>query len=166
MGDDVRSMLLAPAGLYLPLAAALVLSFVRSSRSDAAGDRAKLARFVLVGIACQGAHFLEELVTELPARFPPLFGLAPISTMAFAGFNIFWLVVWVVAALGLPSGSRLAYFPIWFFGLGMCLNGVAHPLLSIWVGGYFPGLITSPIAGVVGVVVVTRLLGVTEWGGE
>jgi len=41
-------------------------------------------------------------------------------------------------------------------------NGVAHPLMSVAVGGYFPGLATSPLIGVLGVVLLRRLLAVTQ----
>jgi hypothetical protein len=54
--------------------------------------------------------------------------------------------------------SRAAYFPIWFFALAAILNGVAHPLLAIRAGGYFPGLVTAPFLGVVGVWLCARLL--------
>jgi hypothetical protein len=35
-------------------------------------------------------------------------------------------------------------------------NGVAHPLLSVATGGYFPGLDTSPVIGI-GVALLSRL---------
>jgi hypothetical protein len=36
-------------------------------------------------------------------------------------------------------------------------NGVAHPLLSVATGGYFPGLFTSPVVGGIGLVLLSRL---------
>ncbi|MCP5090226.1 MAG: hypothetical protein GY949_04810, partial [Gammaproteobacteria bacterium] len=44
-----------------------------------------------------------------------------------------------------------AYFAAWFLAIAGMLNGVAHPLLAIAAGGYFPGLITSPFIGAAGV---------------
>jgi len=41
-------------------------------------------------------------------------------------------------------------------------NGVAHPLLSVRVAGYFPGLITSPVLGIVGVLLLRRLTSITR----
>jgi len=157
MSENVQSMLLAPAGLYLPLVAALVLALVRRPRSDSVGARTKLVEVFLIGVACQCAHLIEEFATGVHLLFPPLFGLAPISAELFVGFNVFWLGVWALSAFGVLRGSRVAYFPIWFFGLAMCLNGIAHPLLSVWVAGYFPGLVTSPVVGAMGVVVIKRL---------
>jgi len=156
-------MLLAPAGLYLPLVIALILAIIRTPRHVDAGARANLVGVFLIGIACQCAHFIEEFVTGIHRLFPPLLGLAPISAELFVGLNVFWLGVWALAAYGLLRGLWVAYFPVWFFGLAMCLNGIAHPLLSVWTGGYFPGIFTSPVAGIMGIVVTRNLLQSTEW---
>lgn len=165
MSENVQSMFLAPAGLYLPLVVALVLALRRPPRRGAAGDRTKLVEAFLIGIACQCAHTIEEFVTGVHLLYPPLVGLVPLSAELFVGFNIFWLGVWVLSALGVLRGSRVAYFPVWFFGLAMCLNGILHPLLAVWVAGYFPGLVTSPIVGIMGVVVIQRLFAVTDGDG-
>ena len=42
------------------------------------------------------------------------------------------------------------------------MNGLAHPLLAARTGGYFPGLFSSPLVGVVvGVLLLRRLFLVT-----
>ncbi|MBI2569230.1 MAG: hypothetical protein HYV63_19595 [Candidatus Schekmanbacteria bacterium] len=41
------------------------------------------------------------------------------------------------------------------------MNGIGHPLFAVASGGYFPGLITSPLIGVAGVVLWGRLLRAT-----
>ena len=53
---------------------------------------------------------------------------------------------------------RIAFLPVWFFVLAQLANAVAHPILAIVAGGYFPGLATSPVVGIVGL-----WLGVTLW---
>lgn len=156
-------MLLAPAGLYLPLVAALVLTFLRTRGSTRDGDRTRLIRIFLIGVAVQCAHFSEEYLTGFYRLFPPLFGLAPVSARFFVGLSVFFIVLWLVCSFGVKRGFRAAYFPVWFFGLGMCLNGIVHPLLAVWVGGYFPGLFTSPVAGVLGVLVMRELIQSTGW---
>ncbi len=57
---------------------------------------------------------------------------------------------------------RWALVPIWFFSLGMALNGVAHSLLALRTGGYFPGLAGSPVVGVFGILLWSRLLAFTR----
>ena len=162
MNEDLRSILLAPAGLYLPLIAAVVLTLVRTPRRVGRGAVTKLAGLFLVGIAIQCLHFVEEFSTRLYEVFPPLLGLVPVPANVFVAFNLVWIGIWAVSAYGILRGVNAAYFPVWFFGLAMCLNGVIHPLLSIWTGGYFPGLITSPLSGLVGILVIRQLFRTTE----
>jgi hypothetical protein len=157
MKESTQSLLLAPAGLYLPLLAALLLTMLRPPVHVASGPPTRLVELFLIGIACQCLHCIEEFVTGIHLVFPPLFDLAPVSAEVFVGFNVFWIGIWAVSVLGIMRGSRIAYFPAWFFALAMCLNGVAHPLLSVWQSGYFPGLITSPLVGIIGLVIMRQL---------
>jgi len=53
-------------------------------------------------------------------------------------------------------------FPIWCFAIAAIVNGIAHPLLAVAARGYFPGLITSPVVGVVGVLLWIRLIALTR----
>jgi hypothetical protein len=87
--------------------------------------------------------------------------LPPWSTAFFVSFNLAWLALWVLSVFGLRAGYRPAFFPLWFLALAMIANGVAHPLLSMVAGGYFPGLISSPAVGVVGALLLSRLRRVT-----
>src|SRR5580704_5983036 len=57
---------------------------------------------------------------------------------------------WTAAVLGLRAGHRSAFFPAWFLAIASIANGIAHPLLAVRVGGYFPGLLTAPLVGIAG----------------
>ncbi|MDH4066701.1 MAG: hypothetical protein OEW19_20050 [Acidobacteriota bacterium] len=145
--------------------AALVAVFLTIGRAWAAESQIRLPGAVhvaMVAVACQVGRFTEELLTGFHARFPALFGLAPMSLGFFVSFNVAWLVVWSLSAWGVAAHRRAALFPLWFLGIGCALNGVAHPALSVLAGGYFPGLVTSPVVGLVGVVLLRRLLDVTQ----
>lgn len=72
-----------------------------------------------------------------------------------------WLAIWSLSAWGLAVRRRAAPFPLWFLGIAGLANGVAHPALSVLSGGYFPGLVTSPVFGLAGVLLLRRLLLVT-----
>jgi hypothetical protein len=65
--------------------------------------------------------------------------------------------LWLLGAVGVKCGIRAAYFPVWFFSIGMVGNAIWHPLLSLATGGYFPGLFTSPFGGVIGIMLLSRL---------
>jgi hypothetical protein len=49
---------------------------------------------------------------------------------------------------------------VWFFAIGGVIgNAIWHPLLSLRVGGYFPGLYTSFAYLIVGPILLKRLWG-------
>jgi len=121
-----------------------------------------MARLFVLGLGCQMAHFAEEYATEFYRRFPETLGLAPWSSAFFVIFNVSWFVIWGWAAFGLREGYRAAYFPVWFFAITATANAFAHPLLALRARGYFPGLITSPILGLVGVWLFVGLVRLTE----
>lgn len=135
------------------------------SRRWADGDRERTRQAVQiawVAVVSQGTHFTEELLTGFHERFPALFGLDQMPLGFFVSFNVAWLAILSASVWGLGVRHRATLFPIWFLGAGCVANGVAHPSFSILVGGYFPGLVTSPVVGVVGVVLLRRLLLVTR----
>jgi hypothetical protein len=155
-------MLLGTAGLSAGAVVALFLTILRRPvESDQAG-RERTARLFLIGLAVQCLHFTEEFVTRFQDRFPALLGLHAWSENFFVVFNLIWLSIWVLSAVGLVKGYRLALFPVWFFAIGGIVNGIAHPLLALLVEGYFPGLITSPLLGILGVRLWQRLYALTK----
>lgn len=119
-------------------------------------------------MACRGRRYApplkpaEELVTGFHERFPALFGLPPMPLGFFVPFNLAWIIIWSLCVWGLAARRRAALFPLWFLGIGCIANGVAHPSFSALTGGYFPGLVTSPVVGVLGVLLLRRLLVVTR----
>lgn len=54
---------------------------------------------------------------------------------------------------------------LWFLGIAGVVNGVAHPALAqlaLRAGSYFPGLITSPLIGGLGLTLLRRLTSITQ----
>ena len=154
------SVLLGTSGLTLAAIAAIALTCSRPGvSSEALG---KLRRIAGVAVVAQAAHFGEELLHQFYLRFPVRLGLAPWSERFFVLFNVVWLVIWVLAIVNLARFPRLAAFPLWFLAIASIANGVVHPLLSLAAGGYFPGLWSSPIVGILGVVLVGTLASATR----
>lgn len=117
-----------------------------------------IMQLYLINIGIQSLHFLEEYLTGFQTEFPRLFGYTW-SDHQFVIFNILWLGVLILNGAGVYSGIRLSYLLVYFFVIvGGIANGVAHPLLSLIKGGYFPGLFTSPFLLVVGIVLLSKLL--------
>ena len=162
MTEPLRSVLLGTAGLAGAAVAALVLTLARSG-VDADEARLRTAvRTAAVAVALQAAHFVEELATGFPRRFPELLGLAPWSGRFFIAFNLAWLAVWAVSLRGSATRRHVALFPLWFLGIAGVVNGVGHPLLAARTGGYFPGLVTAPFVGVAGLLLLRAMLAITD----
>jgi hypothetical protein len=162
MNENLRSILVGTAGLSGGAVAALLLTILRKPVESDLACRERTARLFLMGLAAQCLHFMEEFVTRFPDRFPALLGLPPWSATFFVIFNLIWLSVWMLSAIGVEKGYWLALFPVWFFAIASIANGIAHPVLAIASRGYFPGLISSPVVGVLGVLLWLRLLELTR----
>ncbi len=158
MSEGVRSIVIGLSGIYLIAAIAALLTWRRRGRL--AGDDSALgqaARFAWVAIAIQAVHFSEELITGFRVSFPALLDLAPWSVAFFAAFNLAWLAIWSVATFVLPRRRRGMLFFLWFLAVASLVNLVAHPLMAVVSGGYFPGLITAPLIGVAGLFLARAL---------
>ena len=113
----------------------------------------------LAGLAVQCLHLLEEYLTGFGRDFPALFGLAW-NEREFLAFNLVWLAVFLLAALGLVEEVRMAYLVVIFFAVvGEIANAGLHLAMGAVRGAYFPGLWTAPLHAAVGVLLVRSLLG-------
>ena len=157
MNESLRSILTGTAGLSAGAVVALLLTILRRPVEGDLIGRERTARIFLLGLAAQCLHFMEEFVTRFQERFPALLGLPAWSENFFVVFNLIWLSVWILSAIGLVRGYRFALFPVWFFAIAAIVNGIAHPALALVARGYFPGLISSPALGVLGVLLWLRL---------
>lgn len=157
MSDGLRSMLLGTLILDTIALVALILTIVRPAIQEA-DARDRIITLFLVGVAAQCFHFIEEFSTGLYRLLPESMGLVPWSGEFFVVLNLSWIAVWLLSAVGLRRDLRVAYFPIWFFTIGMTGNLFFHPLLALNAGGYYPGLWTSPIVGVLGILLLAGLL--------
>lgn len=162
MAETLDSIVPSAAFLGALAVFAIFLTASRHWVADNAVSVRGAARTAALAVVAQSAHFLEELSTGFHVRFPELFGFPPMPVGFFVSFNAFWLSVWALSAWGLAHRNRAALFPLWFLGLGCIANGLAHPAFSVGVGGYFPGLATSPVVGLLGFFLLRRLLRVTH----
>ncbi|MEM7479625.1 MAG: hypothetical protein AAF481_00505 [Acidobacteriota bacterium] len=165
MGEVLRSILIGTFGLSVAFVAACVLTATRRfGVIPEQSRRRRVQRGFRFAVLVQGVHFLEELATGFHLRFPEFLGLAPWPTGFFVVFNLAWIGIWLVASVALPSGARWVFVPLWFFILGMVINLIAHPLLAVRAGGYFPGLFTALPVGIVGVTLLALVVRSTRVG--
>jgi len=118
----------------------------------------RLATLYILGIVVQGIHFTEEYLTGFQFKFPGLLGYSW-SDKQFVIFNLIWLLFFVLNLWGIYRRYRVAYFLVWFFTIMAGIaNGIFHPALSIIQGGYFPGLISSPVLLIIGIALLKELV--------
>lgn len=161
-GSDIRSVLTGTAGLSILVIISVVLTMARPHVSPDLVVRRRFLLILAAAILGQCIHFIEELATGFHLRFPVLLGFSPWTSVFFVSFNLGWIVVWVLAAFGLRFGLVAALVPVWFLALALFLNGVAHPLMALREGAYFPGLYSSPLVGVLGILLLGGLKKLTH----
>jgi len=140
---------------------ALTLTSIRRISEDGVRRRNAAVGLALATIV-QVLHLAEESVTGLYVRLPALFSQEAMPFSIFLTFNIAWLAIWAVSIPGVRSGRSGAFFAAWFLAVASLFNGIAHPALALVSRGYFPGLVTSPIAGVAGAYLFFRLHSATR----
>jgi hypothetical protein len=159
---SIQSEIVGTSGLIVIVGVvALVLTWRRGLRVSSANGLRRTGRIFSVGLLFQIIHFLEEYSTGFHRLYPPVLGLTPWSSSFFLSINLFCIAIWVWALFSLKEGSRLGLAPIWFFALAGLANGIGHPLLAVYVGGYFPGLLTAPLVAFTGGWLFVRLLKTT-----
>ncbi len=153
-----------PSIIVLGLAglAALVLALGRWSPPENVKQRRDAARVLTLSVGIQSIHFAEEAATGLHERLGALLGLPGMPLPLFVVFNLIWLGIWAASVPGLRSARGGAFFAAWFLAIAGMFNAVAHPLLAVAEGGYFPGLVSSPFIGVACVWLWLRLRGATR----
>ena len=112
-------------------------------------------------LAIQFLHFGEEFATGFASAFPVLYGGVPYSPTLFVIFNMVAYFVFTVACLiAFGSGRWFMLVPALFFIIyGAIGNAIAHSWWSLYLGAYFPGLITAQAYWLAGPFVLSRVLG-------
>ena len=150
----------APSAIALsPIFAISVV--LTASRSPVPDDQLNsVRRLVLIACAAQLLHLLEESAFDLHVVLPEAFGFPGMSLPFFLSINTGALVVWLLGALQ-RTFNPLVVTTFWFLGLASVFNLVAHPTMAIVTGGYFPGVLTSPLVGFTGLLLTRRLFQAT-----
>jgi len=160
MPNEFSSVIIGTSGLTVAAIISMLLAVSR--RSISALELPLVRRLTVLGVLLHVCHFSEEYWSQFYVRFPELLGLRTWSATFFAVFNLTWVTVWLGCVALLGSYPRMAVFPIWFLGIASAANGVVHPLLSLTTRGYFPGLWSSPLVGILGFVLLRALASLTS----
>jgi len=161
----VQTLVLGPAVVMLDVA--LVVSWALwASRPAAPSRRAVPALAAAIVVQC--AHLAEEYRAGFQRALPALFGYAW-SDARFLAVNAAWLAVFAASLWAVRHRGRaasLGALGATFLALGGGVgNGLAHLVLALRAGGYFPGLYTAPLCLAAGALLLVRLLASPDDGG-
>jgi hypothetical protein len=114
-----------------------------------------------VALAVQFIHFAEEFSTGFRTAFPLLYGGTPYSDDLFVTFNmIAYFMFTMTCILAFTKSHWFLLVPSLFFIVyGAIGNAISHTWWSLYLQGYFPGLVTAQVYWIVGPLVLYRLLG-------
>ncbi len=152
-----------PSIIALGLVALVALRLTRIRTSDSSLEQARqsASRVLSIMVVIQSVHFAEELKTGFHNAFGPAFGQPPMPVSVFVALNVTLIALWIYSIPGLRKGTTLAFGLSWFLAIAGVMNGVAHPLLAINQGGYFPGLLTAGFVLVAGAFLIRKLMKAT-----
>ncbi len=154
MKDGVQSFFIGTSGLLIVLVISAIITWSRKTPTKVAIE--SFQTVLVIAICFHLIHLTEETIYGFHEQFPVLLGLAPWPISLFLGFNIAWVIIWLISVF-LIAPNRVTITTFWFLALASVVNAFAHPALSILVGGYFPGLISSPGVGILGFVLIRKL---------
>ena len=112
----------------------------------------------LIALAIQFLHFTEEFIYGFQFRVTEITaGMPPFKVNVFVAFNMIAYCLFLLAAVGMYKGIKFPMIIVWFFAICVLGNAIWHLLLTLKVGGYFPGLYTSFIGWILGPILLKRL---------
>lgn len=153
----IVSLTLTSVAVFIP---GVIISYIvymytfykNSSNSD------KLLPLYLFALGLQFIHFTEEYLTNFTTELPKILDVEPYPIDYWLTFNMIAYFIFIVGGIALIKKIKeLMIIPLFFILIGVLFNGIVHILLSIYVGGYFPGLYTALVFTVLGPVLVARL---------
>ena len=113
-------------------------------------------------LVAQAIHSVEEYLGRLWESYPParfLTGLVSADhERAFVVLNVLllafglWCLVWPVRGRW-PVAGAIA----WSWVVVEIINGMVHPLWSVWIGGYSPGVLTAPMLFILAIYLARQL---------
>ncbi|MBN1534509.1 MAG: HXXEE domain-containing protein [Spirochaetes bacterium] len=122
-------------------------------------DLNRVVPLYLLAVGMQLLHFAEEFVTGYQTRIAAeIYHVQPftINQMVISQMVLFFFTI--VGAIAIVKKWKIPMFMVWFVVImQMMVNAVQHPIFSIMVHGYFPGLITSQVGWVLGPILFKRL---------
>jgi Protein of unknown function with HXXEE motif len=140
---------------------AMVLAFVCYLRTSYRGmpEVESVLPLYLLALAIQFLHFTEEYIYGFQFRITEMMaGMPAFNPNVFLAFNMIAYSLFLLAGVGMYKGLKFPMIIVWFYVIaGVVGNSIWHLLLTLKVGGYFPGLYTSFPGWILGPMLLKRL---------
>ncbi len=109
-------------------------------------DPDRFLSLYLLALSIQFVHFIEEYVNDFTVKVPALIGMPPNPEQFWIIFNMVAYSIFIIGGIIIFRGIKeLMIIPLFFIVVGVIMNSVGHILISLYTGGYFPGLYTAII---------------------
>ena len=142
---------------FVPVMLVALVCYFRTSYREMP-EVGRVLPFYLIALALQFLHFTEEYVYGFHQRVTEIMaGMPPFDVNVFVAFNMIAYSLFLLAGVGMYKGLKFPMLIVWFFAICVLGNAVWHVLLTVRVGGYFPGLYTSLAGWVLGPIILSRL---------
>jgi hypothetical protein len=142
---------------FVPVMVVAFVCYLRTSYREMPKPERVLPIYLLA-LAIQFLHFTEEYVYGFHLRVTEIMaGMPPFTANVFLAFNMIAYCLFLLAGLGMYKGMKFPMVIVWFFAITVLGNAIWHLLLTLRVGGYFPGLYTSCAGWIVGPILLNRL---------
>jgi hypothetical protein len=141
---------------------AIILAFVCYLRTSyrAMPNVKRVLPIYLIALAFQFLHFTEEYIYGFHLRVAEItVGMPPFDVNVFVAFNMIAYSLFLLGGLGMYKGMKFPMIIVWFFAICVLGNAIWHLLLTLKIGGYFPGLFTSFAGWILGPILLRRLWG-------
>jgi hypothetical protein len=142
---------------FVPVMVVAFICYLRTSYREMPKVERVLPVY-LIALAIQFLHFTEEYVYGFHQRVTEIMaGMPPFNINVFVAFNMIAYCLFLLAGLGMYKGMKFPMIIVWFFAIAFLGNAIWHLLLTLRVGGYFPGLYTSFAGWILGPILLKRL---------
>lgn len=142
---------------FVPVMVVAFVCYFRTSYREMP-DVERVLPVYLIALALQFLHFTEEYIYGFHHRVTEIVaGMPPFNINVFVAFNLIAYSLFLLAAVGMYKGIKFTMIIVWFFAVVFLANSIWHLLLTLRVGGYFPGLYTSFAGWILGPILLKRL---------
>ena len=154
----IVSLTIQTVAIFIPGVIITYIFYVRTAFKNPPVPE-KIVPLYLIALAIQFIHFAEEYVMDFHIAVPELLGTPGFSLDYWVIFNMVAYAFFVLGTIAFYKQIKIfMIIPLFFIVVGVMLNGIGHILISVYTGGYFPGLYTAPVYLIIGPIILRTII--------